>query len=80
LNRAQKSTVEQLADAYRDARPYLDIGWFFVIAVLMFFWLGYELDEYLQKQPQYQLWGAGLGFVLGFLNLYKRILQLKRKK
>ena len=76
----KESTAFQLAKAYRDAAPYLNIGWFFLISILLFLWLGKKLDEYLLTEPLFLLTGTLLGFLLGFLNLYKTYTFLKKKK
>ena len=76
----KKKTVQQLAQAYRDAAPYLNIGWFFVVAILLFVWLGTYLDGIFSVKPYLTLAGALFGILLGFLNLYKIIALLKNKK
>ena len=76
----KESTASQLAKAYRDAAPYLNIGWFFLISILLFLWLGKKLDEYFLTEPLFLLTGTLLGFLLGFVNLYRTYLFLKKKK
>jgi F0F1-type ATP synthase assembly protein I len=80
MTETPKSTATMLAKAYRDAAPYLNIGWFFVIAVLLFAYIGHLVDEDQGHKSIFTLAGALLGMLLGFLNLYKTMAFLKRKK
>lgn len=69
-----------MAQAYRDAAPFLNIGWFFVIAVLLGIWVGNYFDNLYSIRPLFSLIGAMTGILLGFLNLYKTIAFIKKKK
>ena len=76
----KENTASSLAKAYRDAAPYLNIGWHFLASILLGVWIGYKLDHKFQGKGWYTFAGALLGLLIGFLNLYKIIADLKRKK
>jgi F0F1-type ATP synthase assembly protein I len=76
----EENSAASLARAYRDAAPYLNIGWHFLASILLGVWAGYELDQKFDTGAVYTLLGAFLGLAVGFLNLYKIVMELKSKK
>ena len=64
---AQK--VSSLAEAYRAAAPYLNIGWIFLGAILVWGGLGFLLDRWLGTQPWLLTVGSLVGIAAGFIHL-----------
>lgn len=72
--------LSQLARAYRDAAPFLEIGWMFVVSVGGFLWLGAWLDRKLATPGRWIVVGGVLGIAVGFVHFFKVVLQLNRRK
>ena len=72
--------LSQIARAYRDAAPYLEIGWMFVVSVGGCLWLGAWLDRKFVTPGRWIVVGGVLGIAIGFLHFFKVVLQLNRRK
>jgi len=65
--------------AFQKAAPYLNMVYTFFGSIIILGYLGYLLDEYLQKRPIFLISGVFLGFILGFYSLIKTINQLEKR-
>ena len=70
----------KLADAYRKAGPYLNLGWTFVAAVGLGCLLGWWLDKKLGTTPWLLVAGSTLGLVAGFVSFFRVVTELGKKK
>jgi len=75
----KKSTQKEINSAFVKAGPYLNIGYFFIGAIILFGYIGYKLDQWLQTGFVFLLSGLLLSLVLGFYNLFKVLSQLNDK-
>jgi ATP synthase protein I len=58
-----------LAEAYRAAAPYLNLGWTFLGAIVVWGGLGYLLDRWLGTEPWWLTVGSLVGIAAGFIHL-----------
>ncbi len=72
--------LESLADAYRKAAPYLNIGYVWASSVILFTLLGWFLDKQWDTRPYLTIIGAFLGVVTGFYNFIKTVFSLEKKQ
>ena len=72
--------LSQLARAYRDAAPFLEIGWMFVASVGGFLWLGAWLDRKWATPGRWIVVGGVLGIAVGFLHFFKVVMKLNQRK
>lgn len=70
----------KLADAYRKAGPYLNLGWTFVAAVGLGCLLGWWLDTRLGTAPWLLVAGSMLGMTAAFVTFFKTVIALGKKK
>ena len=70
---------KDILNAFQKAAPYLNIVYTFFGSILILGYVGYLLDEYLQKRPIFLISGVFLGFILGFYNLIKIVNHLEKK-
>ena len=68
-----------LADVYRELSPYLNISYTFLIAILLFAYLGDYLDGVYGTAPNLKAAGALLGVVVGFYSFFKVALKSSEK-
>lgn len=52
----------------------LGLGFELAVPVLLFLFVGYKLDGWLDTRPWIMLTGMALGMVVGFYSLVKRVL------
>ena len=71
--------LETLADAYRKAAPYLNIGYVWASSVILLTLLGWFLDKHWGTRPYLTIIGAILGVVTGFYNFLKTVMSLEKK-
>ena len=71
--------LSSLARAYREAGPYLEIGWMFVASVGGFLWLGAWLDRKYATPGRWIVVGGVLGIAVGFVNFFKVVLKLGQR-
>ena len=71
---------KSLADAYREASPYLNIGYTLLAAILLFTYLGKKADDIWQITPWGTTGGAITGIVVGFYYLFKLTSRLNRQQ
>ena len=72
------SPAKQLATAYRELAPYLNIGYFFIAAIALLAWIGYQVDAHWNTKPWGIAVGAILGVVVGFYNFFRTVLNGSR--
>ncbi len=76
---SQKSSLKNLSEVYRELSPYLNIGYIFVVVVLLFTYIGYKVDEWKGTAPWFTLLGAILGIVVGFYQFFKIVFAESKK-
>jgi len=69
--------LSQLALAYRNAGPYLHLGWTLAASLALFTYGGFTLDNHLGSKPWFTLIGALLGIAGGMLELFRIVGRLK---
>jgi len=74
-----KSTLESLSKAYRQLAPYLNLGYFFAIAIGGLTYLGSYLDRSWGTQPWMTVAGAALGITTSFYYLFKMVLKSEKE-
>ncbi len=74
-----KSTLESLSRAYRQLGPYLNLGYFFVIAIGGLTYLGSYLDRTWGTQPWLTVAGAVLGITTSFYYLFRIVLKSEKE-
>lgn len=62
------------ADTMREVGPYMNMGFFFLSAIGLFTFIGYNIDQWVGGDPFYITWGAVLGVVVGMYNFFKTVL------
>jgi ATP synthase protein I len=58
-----------LAEAYKAAGPYINLGWIFLGAVLVWGGLGWLLDRWLGTEPWLLTVGSLVGIAAGFVHM-----------
>jgi F0F1-type ATP synthase assembly protein I len=76
-NQKEDKKLSPLIQALRKAAPYTNIGWIFVVMVLMGLFGGRWIDGKMGTDPLFTLLGAFLGIAAGFYNFFKVTLKLK---
>ncbi len=76
---SEKSSFKNLSEVYRELSPYLNIGYIFLVAVLLFTYIGYKVDEWKGTAPWFTLLGAIMGIVVGFYQFFKIVLGRSKK-
>jgi F0F1-type ATP synthase assembly protein I len=56
---------------------YLPLGCGFALAILLFAYLGWWLDQRLGSTPAFTLVGTFVGAVAGFYSMYRRVMALQ---
>jgi len=75
----KKSSQREINSAFVKAGPYLNIGYFFIGAILLFGYIGYKADQWAQTGFVFLLTGLFLALGLGFYNMFKVLSQLNDK-
>jgi len=75
----KNSQQKKVNAAFVKAGPYLNIGYFFMAAMILFGFIGYKIDQWLQTGFVFLLTFLFLAFALGFYNMYKVLSQLNDK-
>ncbi len=65
---------------YREYAPYLALGFQLAAAVVLFFLLGAWLDEKFGVSPLLKLLGLLVGVIGGFVNFFRTIARLEKRK
>lgn len=68
-----KSTLQSLANAYREIGPYLNIGYYFIAAIGFLAFIGHLIDKHWGIHPWGIASGAILGVIVGFYNFIKTV-------
>ena len=68
-----------VAESYKKAAPYLNIGYTWAAAVIIFTYVGIKIDDYFGSKPFATLVGAILGVFTGFYQLIKILMSEKDK-
>ncbi len=59
---------------------YLPLGCGFALAILVFAYLGWWLDQKLNSTPVFTLLGTFVGATAGFYSLYRRVMALQESE
>lgn len=78
--REMRKTKTDLPAVWKNLSPYLGIGWFFVIAIILGLLFGRWLDGKLHTEPWLMILGMIAGIFLGFYHLFKLVLHDGKKK
>jgi ATP synthase protein I len=62
-------------EVMRTLGPYMNIGWMFVVAMVLGIYGGYKADIYLGTKPWLMVVGALLGMAAGFYNFFIVVLR-----
>jgi len=73
------STQKEINSAFSKAGPYLNIGYFFIGGMVLFGYIGYKMDQWLQTKVIFLLSGIFLALALGFYNMFKVLSKLEDK-
>lgn len=76
---SHKPERKEMVNSFQKAAPYLSIGYTLIGAILLFGFIGYKLDEWLEKSPLFLIIGLFFGFFLGLYRMIKVINELERK-
>ena len=68
------------AKVWIELSPFLGIGWVFCLSLGLFTGLGWWLDQKLHTGAKWMIAGSVFGILVGFLNFYKVIKTLDRRK
>jgi len=74
-----KRKLSGMAEAYRKAGPYMELGIQLAASILVCVFVGYWLDGKLNTKPVFTLGGALLGMAAGFYSFFRTIAILDRK-
>lgn len=77
---SDKSTLDSLSEAYRKLGPYLNLGYFFVVAIGGLTFLGWRLDRSWGTRPWMTLAGAVLGITTSFYYFFKTVLNSENEE
>lgn len=64
---------------YKEAGPYLGLGFQLAASIVLMFFLGYWLDGKFDTSPILTIIGAFIGGFAGIYNVIKAVLELNRK-
>ena len=62
-------------EVMRAIGPYMNIGWMFVVSMLLFTYGGYKADAYFGTEPWLMVVGALVGMAVGFYNFFLVVLR-----
>lgn len=62
-------------EVMRSLGPYMNIGWMFVVAMVIGVYGGYKADTYFGTEPWLMVVGALLGMAAGFYNFFLVVLR-----
>lgn len=65
---------------YRDFAPYLALGFQLGASVVLFFLIGYWIDNHFGTGPTFKLVGLFLGTVGGLIKFFKTVSELGKNK
>mgnify|MGYP003573733881 CR=1 FL=1 len=74
------STTKMFADAMRDLLPYTNLPYQLAVTILVFFGIGYGLDNWLNLYPTLTVSLSIVGVALGLYSFTKSAIQLSSKK
>ena len=76
----QKKLKSDLDKTYRDIGPYLGLGTQLAATIVLMFFLGRWLDEYLETEPWLTISFSFIGGFAGIYNFIKTVLNLNKKQ
>lgn len=76
----RRTTLGNLAQAYRDAAPYMGLGATLAGTIVLFFLIGRWLDAKFGTSPTLTIIGSFVGLIGGFYNFLKTISALLKKQ
>ena len=71
--------ISSIAEGYRKIAPYMNIGLVWAIAVILFTYIGLQLDQKLNSRPWFTLAGAIFGITTGFYHFIKTVISQEKK-
>lgn len=75
----KESKEDKVAKSYREAGPYLGLGFQLAATIVLMFFLGRWLDEYFGLEPILTIIFSFLGGFAGIYNMIKTTLNLNKK-
>jgi len=75
----KNSKEDQVAKSYREAGPYLGLGFQLAATITLMFFLGKWLDEYFELEPIFTIIFSFFGGFAGIYNMIKTTLNLNKK-
>jgi len=76
--RGKPTGLNDLATAFRNAAPYINVVYVFISAIIMFTAGGWWLDVQLHTKPVFLLIGVFAGLITGFYYLLKVVNKLEK--
>jgi len=76
----QSDEIEKSFSSLRAAGPYLGLGTQLAATMVLMFFLGKWLDDYLNTIPLFVLVFSFLGGFAGIYNFIRSVIQLNKKK
>lgn len=74
-----KESKSEISRDFRNAAPYLNIGYTLIGAIILFAVAGGYIDKKTDSGPLYLIIGVFIGLILGFYNMIKVIHNLDNK-
>jgi F0F1-type ATP synthase assembly protein I len=75
----KNSKEDKIAKSYREAGPYLGLGFQLAATITLMFFLGKWLDEYFELEPILTIIFSFFGGFAGIYNMIKTTLNLNKK-
>lgn len=69
-----------ISKTFREVAPYLGLGTQLAATIVLFLFIGTEIDEYYNSKPLYTIILATIGIFVGLYTVIKTILSLEKKK
>ncbi len=79
MKKPNQQQTNEINSAFSKAGPYLNIGYFFIGAFILFGYVGFKIDEIYQFKSIFLLIGLFLAFGLGFYNMFKVLADINNK-
>ncbi|MBU1098461.1 MAG: hypothetical protein CVV23_11835 [Ignavibacteriae bacterium HGW-Ignavibacteriae-2] len=79
LQNKKESSFSKTAKSFKDVGPYLGLGTQLAATVVLMFYIGYLLDDYLESKPVFTIIFSFVGGAAGVYNFIKTVLNLNKK-